>query len=83
MPDSTSTAANLEELVGVTDAARILGVHRRTAWLYTRLGELPSRKVAGRVLIAIPDALALKKRLEAEGRPRQPRMPRRRRAGAR
>lgn len=55
-PDhSRESPAHAPILVGIDDAARLLGVSSRTVWTMTNAGELPHLRIGRRVLYPLAD----------------------------
>lgn len=61
MPIKTATAPDFangrtpdgRRTISITEAARVLGVGRTTAYLMAQTGELPTIKARGRVLVSV------------------------------
>jgi excisionase family DNA binding protein len=49
--DPTAVLRSLPPLIGVTKAARLLGISRSAAYRYAAAGHLPTRRLGGRVYI--------------------------------
>jgi excisionase family DNA binding protein len=54
-----ATPENLPLLISVPRAARILGISRATAYRLAASGELPSRRLGGRILVITAAVRAL------------------------
>ena len=48
---TSTTPATLPALISVTKAAEILGISRASAYRYAASGELPTRRLGGRVYV--------------------------------
>jgi hypothetical protein len=66
MQDALQLVDKPENVISLSEAARILGVVHSTAWAWALRGKLPSQNVAGRFLVRRQDAEMLKLRLAEE-----------------